>query len=254
MLTPPVTTYFTGLAEVYNQYRPTYPIEAVKWIVHGCKRPITVADVGCGTGISTRLLARVADRVIGIDPNDDMLAQARRESTDAIEYRTGTGENTTLADGAVNVVVCAQSFHWFNASRALAEFHRITRPGGRLALMWNIRDDRDAFTAGYGDVVRRAQADALQRGLDVRNDHSGDITAGGHFTLIERRRFANPQVFDLDGLLGRARSASYFPRSGSLRTELEKVLKALFEQHQRSGQVTMQQFTEVTLATRTDNM
>jgi ubiquinone/menaquinone biosynthesis C-methylase UbiE len=246
----PITECFTGLSETYDRHRPGYPADAMSAIVEGATLPVIAADIGCGTGISARLLATHASHVIGVDPNTDMLALATEKSAafgNRIEFRQGTGENTGLPNASVGVVLCAQSFHWFDAERALREFRRILTPDGRLALMWNVRDDRDAFTAAYGDVVRRAQADAFQRGLAIRNDHAADITAGKHFTLLSKRRFPNPQVFDLDGLLGRARSASYFPREGPVRIELENVLRELFRSHQIDNQVVLHQFAEVTL-------
>jgi ubiquinone/menaquinone biosynthesis C-methylase UbiE len=246
----PITECFTGLSETYDRHRPGYPVDAISAIVEGATAPVIAADIGCGTGISVRLLANHVERVIGIDPNEDMLALAREKSAargNRMEFRKGTGENTGLADASVSVVLCAQSFHWFEAERALREFHRILIPSGRLALMWNVRDDRDAFSAAYGEVVHRAQADAARRGLAIRNDHAADIAVGNHFTQLSKRRFANPQAFDLEGLLGRARSASYFPREGPVRVELENVLRELFRSHQIDNQVVLHQFAEVTL-------
>src|SRR5436190_9597322 len=235
----PVTGYFTGLAGIYAQCRPTYPREAIEAILEGLPRPVTVADVGCGTGISSRLLAAAGANVIGIDPNQDMLEQARRETVigGAIDYRIGTGERTGLNGASVDIVVCAQSFHWFDATTALKEFHRITRsPHGRVALVWNVRDDRDAFTAGYGEIVRRAQEDAESRGRSVGREHAGDPTLGSWFVDARLTVFPNTQQLDLDGLLGRIRSASYFPKPDNpLRAELESDLRILFDRFQHEG-------------------
>jgi SAM-dependent methyltransferase len=259
---PPVTEYFTGLAETYAAYRPTYPLAAIEAALDGYPAPrasFVVADVGCGTGICTRLLARIGTRVIGIDPNPDMLVQARRESANhsldvpaCIEFRQGTGERTGLDNHSVDLVMCAQSFHWFNAEAALREFHRITKLGrGRLALMWNVRDDRDEFTAGYGEIVNRAQADAQSRGRMIGRDHAGDPTIGGWFESPRTLVFLNPQMVDLEGLLGRAHSASYFPKPGNpLRAQLDCGLRRIFDSHQRDGCVTLHHRTELTLARR----
>lgn len=262
-IAPITTEYFTGLAGTYAQHRPSYPIEAIDFILDGLSKPIRVVDVGCGTGISTRLLASGGRgaQVVGIDPNADMLARARQENEGnaKIEYRIGTGEQTGLADNAFDVVVCAQSFHWFDPLAALREFHRILRPptpgGGqqhaRLALMWNVKDPTaDNFSAGYTAINDRAMADAATRGLTVRSEREADPTLGGFFHNIRRREFANPQMLDLNGVLGRMASASYFPKTDPLRSQLQHELRELFAKHERNGLVSLMHRAEVTLAGR----
>lgn len=248
----PATDYFTGLASVYSEHRPTYPREAIQWILHELPASPRVADIGCGTGISTRLLAETGAQVTGIDPNLDMLNEARSLSCDdpSIEYRTGTGECTGLESDSVDAVVCAQSFHWFDARSALREFHRVLRPGGRLALMWNIKTESDPFSAHFTRLMRAAQVDAESRGLRVPSEREADPALGGFFTKVRRREFDNPQSLDLPGVLGRARSASYFPRIGPLRESFERELREAFDRHQRDGSVTLFHLTEVTLAER----
>src|SRR5262245_60360312 len=106
MTNPPskaaVTEYFTGLAQGYAEFRPSYPRQAIAAILEGLPTGVRFADIGCGTGISSRLLAAEGARVIGIDPNEDMLTQARSETQPdslvryPIEYHKGTGEITGL--------------------------------------------------------------------------------------------------------------------------------------------------------------
>lgn len=79
------TERFTGLATIYGQARPTYPPELVRWCLEQAPTPGVIVDLGCGTGISTRLFATTGHPVIGIDPNGDMLATARAEG--AQDYR-----------------------------------------------------------------------------------------------------------------------------------------------------------------------
>jgi ubiquinone/menaquinone biosynthesis C-methylase UbiE len=238
------TEYFTGLAATYAQHRPSYPIEAIDCVLEGLRQPIRVVDVGCGTGISSRLLAsagRCAE-VVGIDPNADMLNQARHQNVEAqlkIEYRVGTGERTGLDDYSFDLVLCAQSFHWFAPLEALREFHRVLKPHGRLALMWNVKDPTaDEFSARYTAINDRAMADAAMRGLVVRSEREADPTLGGYFENVRQRTFANPQLLDLEGVLGRMASASYFPKLDPLRSQL---------QHER---VSLMHRVEVTLADR----
>src|SRR5262245_29375158 len=189
---PRSASYFTGLAQTYAAHRPTYPIEAIRFLLQGASAPLDVADVGCGTGISTRLLAQQPQvkSIIGIDPNSDMLTEARREQTSAgarVQYQGGTGEQTSLPAASIDLVVCAQSFHWFDHARALKEFARILRSEwssgqpGRLGLMWNLKDADDPFTAEYTSFTEQAQRDAATRGLIVPSERQADPTLGNWF-------------------------------------------------------------------------
>ncbi|MCO5169084.1 MAG: class I SAM-dependent methyltransferase [Planctomycetes bacterium] len=252
----PSTAYFQKGADDYARYRPTYAPAAVDLVLEGLDPPARALDVGCGTGIFSRLLAARGARVVGVDPSHDMLEEARRappvEGEGAVEYRLGTAESTGLPDASRDLVTCAQAFHWFDAAKALKELHRVLLRGGRLALVWNVRAEGDAFTAEYDEVVRRAQAAAKAAGRKVEVTRDADPTLGGWFEGVRVQAFDNAHALDLDGLLGRARSASYFPKAGPLREDLEAALRAAFERHAREGRVALAQRTEVTLATRVD--
>jgi ubiquinone/menaquinone biosynthesis C-methylase UbiE len=252
----PPTQYFSGFADDYARFRPSYADAAIDAVLEGVDPPARVLDVGCGTGISTRLLAARGARVIGIDPSNDMLAEARRAKTPSgggtTDYHLGTAEETGQPSASRDVVVCAQAFHWFDAERALKELHRVLLRGGRLALMWNVRDDADPFTAEYDAVVKRAQAAAKDAGRKVEVTRDADPTLGGWFEGVRARAFPNPHRLDLAALLGRAASASYFPKAGPLRAELERALEEAFRRHAREGAVVLAQRTEVTLADRVE--
>jgi ubiquinone/menaquinone biosynthesis C-methylase UbiE len=115
------TARFTGLAEVYAQGRPGYPPEAVDFVLATCHlgSGSVVVDVGCGTGISSRLFAARGLRVIGIEPNADMRARASAERGSVVEYHDGRAEATGLPQESADAVLSAQAFHWFEPEPAL---------------------------------------------------------------------------------------------------------------------------------------
>jgi len=100
-------------------------------------------DLGCGTGISTRLFATTGHPVIGIDPNADMLATARAEG--AQEYRIGTSEHTGLPDACADLIIAAQAFHWFHLDRTFAELERIGTARSACVAFWNVRLEDTPF-------------------------------------------------------------------------------------------------------------
>lgn len=252
-----VTGFWASRTNEYARHRPAYPDQAVRVVLDGFAPPAMVIDVGSGTGILSRLLARHGARVIAIEPGQAMrraAAEAEQREPLGIDYRDGRAEATGLPDGFAHIVTCAQSFHWFDAPRALAEFHRILRPGGRLALLWNVREPGDAPAEWFERVVRRAQDAAEAAGRIVRRERAADPARTGHFINVRRLRFRNDAIYTLEGLLGRARSSSYWPDPGPWREELEADLIALHAAHRSGDAVTLAQVCEVTLADRADRV
>lgn len=210
---------------------------------------LTAADIGAGTGISARLLAERGVRVIAVEPNAEMRAGA--EPHPGVEWRDGTAEATGLGDGSVDLVLCAQAFHWFRQEESLREFHRILRPGGRLALMWNKRDSRDPFTAGYRQAIADVEGESP---LEMREYDPGVMDREGWFTPAEYFETANEQLLDSAGLIGRATSASYVPKTGERFETLRRRLAELFEQYAApDGTVRLQYLTQVYTATRIEH-
>jgi SAM-dependent methyltransferase len=242
------TRRFSDRAADYVRYRPTYPAAAFDRLLLGLGDParLVAADVGAGTGISTRILADRGVRVIAIEPNREMRAAAGEDPR--AEWRDGTAEATGLAAQSVDLVLCAQAFHWFRQLEAIAEFHRVLRPRARLALMWNSRDRDDPLTRGYIEAIHEVNGeDPVERApLDF-----GVIHAGGLFTPPELLTFPHQQTLDGPGLIGRATSASYVPKEGAGFATLARRLNELFERHRDStGQVRMKYVTKLYLASR----
>jgi SAM-dependent methyltransferase len=251
------TGRFSGLAETYARHRPDYPEAALDLILAqvawdgGEGEPPLLVDVGSGTGISARQFARRGVRVIGVEPNEAMRQKAEREPIADFpppEYRPGTAEDTGLPAGAADLVVAAQAFHWFDPERALAEFARILRPGGVVALMWNERDEADAFTAAYGVVMRTGPDAPLLEGGRVR---AGEMLGDNPlFAGYRREEFSHGQELDEEGVLGRAFSASYAPREPEAAARFADRLRDAFARHQRDGRVVLRYRTTVHLALR----
>ncbi|WP_445635663.1 Methyltransferase type 11 [Nostoc sp. DSM 114161] len=199
---------FSDRAEDYVKYRPSYPSDVIDIILEGLDKnsQILAADIGAGTGISSRLLAERGVNVIAIEPNAAMREAA--EPHPLLEFRDGTAEFTKLADKSVDLVTCFQAFHWFNPEPALSEFHRILKPLGRLAVVWNNRDQKDAFTSEYSRIVREA---SNNHPAESRMQSVEPLLATHYFCNIREYTFTYRQQLDLTGLIGRAKSVSYLP-------------------------------------------
>ncbi len=217
---------FSDRAADYVKYRPSYPSVAIDKILEGWSSPsqLVAADIGAGTGISSRLLAQRGVRVIAIEPNQQMRQAA--QSHPLVEFRDATAEATSLADTSVDLVACFQSFHWFNPQPTLLEFHRIVKSSGRLAVVWNERDRHDEFTANYTQIVQRASNNhpAEQRRVAVE-----PLLTSLLFPNVQQYTFAYRQNLDLAGLIGRAMSTSYIPRTGEAHQQLISNLQQLYE-------------------------
>lgn len=245
------TGRFTDRVADYVRHRPTYPAGAIDAVLEGLgdAREVAAADVGAGTGISSRLLARRGVRVIAIEPNEAMRRAGEAEGTPGVEWQNGTAEATGLGDSAVDLVLCAQAFHWFEPGAALREIHRILRRGGgRLAIMWNCRDRSDGFTAAYCRAIAEIGGESR---VETKEFDAGTVAESGLFGPARLSVFANEQRLDLEGLIGRALSASYSPKSGPGH---ERLLRSLRDLHGRyadgAGMVTLRYRTEVYLAER----
>lgn len=241
------TGRFSDRATDYVRYRPDYPAAAIECLIEGLGEPaaIRAADVGAGTGISARQLAARGPRVLAIEPNREMREAAAPDPR--VTWREGTGESTGLEAGALDLVLCAQAFHWFRQAEAVAEFHRVLRPGGRLALMWNTRSRTDPFSLGYIQAIRDVNG---EHPAEMRTFDPEVVSAGG-FTPPAASRFDHAQTLDRDGLIGRAASASYVPKEGARFEELVTLLDALHARFRDAdGRVALRYVTEVWRAER----
>ena len=201
-----VTDRFSDRVEAYTRYRPGYPEALVDALGLG---GLDVADVGAGTGVFTALLAPRAGRVVALEPNTPM-REALQRALPGVQALPGRAEATGLPDASVDVLTCAQAFHWFDPEAFRAEAARVLRPGGRVAVVFNERVERSPFDAAYEAFLHRWSTDY------AAVDHRHAVAALDGVLGDGRTEVAWPhaQVFDEPGLVGRILSCSYIPGAG----------------------------------------
>ncbi|UBF26071.1 class I SAM-dependent methyltransferase [Kovacikia minuta CCNUW1] len=217
---------FSGLAEDYAKYRPSYPAEAIATLLSDLGEPtqLVAADIGAGTGIASRLLAERGVRVWAIEPNGDM--QRAAEPHPGITFQSGNAEQTHLPDRSVDLVTCFQSFHWFDHAQCLPEFHRILKPTGRLAVVWNDRDRSDELTQGYSDLICHL---SNRHPAEQRLVAQQPLKSSSAFHNLREHIFRYQQALDLTGLIGRAQSVSYLPKDKATQQQLFDGMKELYD-------------------------
>jgi SAM-dependent methyltransferase len=231
-------TRFAAAAEHYDQHRPSYPAELIDWIIAttGVRPPAPIADIGCGTGIATRLLAARGFDTVGVEPSEEMLAVAR-EAGGGARYVRGEAAATTLPDASVDLVTAAQCFHWFAIAPTLRELRRVLRPGGWCSAFWNLRAPVP-FMDGYYDLIHRfsSEYEVLER-----QELAPDALRVAKGVASRREaQFANRQTLDHAGLLGRAYSSSCVTLGVKDKPAFERSLSQLFSEHEVGGTIELQ--------------
>jgi SAM-dependent methyltransferase len=187
---------FGAAAAAYERGRPPYPPEAVDWLLpQGASR---VLDLGAGTGKLTRQLLDRGLDVVAVEPSEGMREQLARAVPGAAVY-AGSAEEIPLPDRSVDAVLAAQAWHWVDRGRAVPEVARVLVPGGRLGLVWNIRDEREDWVAELGRILH-----------DPGDHQRGDRgIIGPPFGPVEHRDVEWTHQLSRDELIDLAASRSY---------------------------------------------
>jgi SAM-dependent methyltransferase len=245
------TQRFSNRVENYVKYRPGYPGEILDVFRDemGLTDSSVIADIGSGTGISAKLFLENGNRVFGVEPNEPMRRAAEEFLKDFPKFTSvdGTASATNLPGNSVDLIIAAQAFHWFAPVETREEFKRILRhsdDGGYVALIWNERrTDTTDFLREYEKFLLDFAADYKA----VRHENTGEKELraffGNEFSVAT---FKNKQVFDFEGLKGRAVSSSYMPAEGDERYDaMIEALRELFTKHQEQGRITILYDTRV---------
>jgi SAM-dependent methyltransferase len=165
---------FGAAAATYERGRPGYPSAALDWLLPARAR--RVLDLGAGTGKLTRALLDRRVEVVAVEPSDGMRDEITRVLPE-VRVLAGSAEKIPLPDGAVDAVLVAQAWHWVDLARAVPEVARVLSPGGRLGLVWNVRDERQDWVAELGRIIHGG----VEQEMDTSNP-----AVGPPFGPIER--------------------------------------------------------------------
>jgi SAM-dependent methyltransferase len=244
----PVGRFSSRVAD-YVRFRPSYPAAMIAWLAKECglTSDSIVADVGSGPGVLAKLLLEEGCAVYAVEPNAEMRAagEVLLRGYPRFHSVAGHAEATTLEPASIDLVTAAQAFHWFDPEKTRQEFSRILRPPGWVALVWNQRlVTGDPFLVGYEALLQRFAPE--YREVDHRRIDAEAIRRFFGHSHWRKASFANRQEFDLDGIKGRTRSASYTPQPGAPGYEpMMAELKQLFAATAQDGQVTFAYETNV---------
>jgi ubiquinone/menaquinone biosynthesis C-methylase UbiE len=194
---PPPERSFGPVADAYDRARPSYPSEAVGWLT-GAGTSV-VLELGAGTGKLTRLLHDAGHEVLAVDPLPEMLARLAERTP--VKHVVATAEQVPLRSRSVDLVVCGQSFHWFDHERALPEMARVLRPGGEVALVWNTYDVSIPW-------VRRLKA-LISPDQGTQDEAALPLMETPYFGFVDKKQFRFWQTHTAASLADLARSVSH---------------------------------------------
>ena len=231
-------TSFGAAVGAYELGRPGYAPEHVAWLLEGVRG--RVLDLAAGSGKLTRAVTGLGFEAVAVDPDEQMLSRIADVPT-----LVGTAEAIPLPDDSVAAVTVGQAWHWFDYEAAGAEIARVLAPGGRLGLVWNIRDIRNPFVAALAEVMGPSPAEAMM---------DADAVPGvPGFTPFERRRFESVRMITPDAVEALVTSRSHWlVASPATQAQVLADVRQLVNTHPHSAGRRMFEFSMYTSCYRAD--
>ena len=244
---------FSDRVDNYVKYRPHYPNEVYDFLVAEkiISQNSVIADIGSGTGISAELFLKNNIKVFGVEPNEAMRQAAETllqnySDKNLFVSVNANAEATSLENNSVDVIICAQAFHWFNNDAFKKECKRILKPRGKVVLMWNDRRTNTTdFLKVYEDFLQMFGTDYLKvnhknvQDIKVFDDYFGEGNC-------KEKIFYNFQDVDFEGLKGRVLSSSYMPNQGHKDFDhMIYCLQKIFKRYQEKNLVRLDYDTKI---------
>jgi len=204
---PTASKGFGSQTDAYEKGRPDYPPDAVNFLISalGIASGSKIIDLGAGTGKFTRLLLPTGAEMIAIEPVEGMRDKFS-SLLPSVKIHPGSAEAIPVAEGFVDAVVVAQAFHWFDGRPALKEIHRVLKPGGKLGLLWNVRDESFDWMAQLTRIIDAHEIGAPRyRTSEWKKAFDRTLL----FTPLEKRTFKHNQRSGIGIILERVRSISF---------------------------------------------
>lgn len=242
---------FEVAADEYERARPDYPAEAIDRLVQELeiRRGATVLDLGAGTGKLTRMLVPTGARLLALEPVDAMRRTLTRVLPE-VEVIGGAAEGLPFRNEVFDGAVAAQAFHWFRGQAALDEIRRVLKPSGRLALLWNLRDESAPWVAKLTEIIDRYESGAPR---ERTGEWRGAFSGSSSFGTLHQLRFGHQQRLDRRRLLERVASMSFIAiLPPERRREVLEEVGRLADQHvDAQGELVLPYHTDLYWCART---